>query len=146
MVTVFLLGLFWQRGNLAGALATLALGSPTGVLAWIATEIRGCLAIQLSPRGRGAVRSQRAAIGCRQPGHGTARGQEGPALHLGGERRARDRSTRGNPEAGAARTFACRSPWLCSPRSWCSGGRKGGQRMTIAWKDQPARTGKPLFK
>ncbi len=46
VVAVFLLGLFWRRGNQAGALAALGVGVPLGLAAWIANEVLGVLDVQ----------------------------------------------------------------------------------------------------
>jgi SSS family solute:Na+ symporter len=39
VVAIFLLGLFWKRGNATGAEYTLILGSATGIIGWIMNEI-----------------------------------------------------------------------------------------------------------
>ena len=39
VVAVFVLGLFWRRANVAGALAGLVIGVPLGAVGWIAVEL-----------------------------------------------------------------------------------------------------------
>lgn len=46
VVAVFLLGLFWRRGNSSGAVVTLAAGIPHGVLGWAGNELLGWFDLQ----------------------------------------------------------------------------------------------------
>lgn len=46
VVAVFLLGLFWPRGNRQGALVTLGAGIPLGVISWLANEVFAVVEIQ----------------------------------------------------------------------------------------------------
>lgn len=46
VVAVFLLGLFWRRGNGTGAVTTFVVGVPLGVAAWIGNEILALTEIQ----------------------------------------------------------------------------------------------------
>lgn len=46
VVTVFLLGIFWPRGNRQGAMATLMIGVPLGVVGWVLNEIFAVVRLQ----------------------------------------------------------------------------------------------------
>lgn len=46
VTAVFVIGIFWRRANAAGAMATLAVGVPLGILGWITNELFGRLPLQ----------------------------------------------------------------------------------------------------
>nr|WP_295886262.1 hypothetical protein [uncultured Thiohalocapsa sp.] len=46
VTAVFIIGIFWRRANSAGAMATLAVGVPLGILGWMTNELFGRLSLQ----------------------------------------------------------------------------------------------------
>jgi SSS family solute:Na+ symporter len=46
VTAVFIIGIFWPRANAAGALATLLIGVPLGILGWAANELLDWLPLQ----------------------------------------------------------------------------------------------------